>query len=372
MREWWKTGIGYVISVCIGTFSWPNSACAEERYLPRVFMLAFESQRPFADQVVQAVENQLGELDVVLQVEWVAAPAPTVKEQIGLVTQLGDLASKVAVVWYDQQEDGEGYLYLADAEKARILLRRMSGKDLGGRSEAIALVVHSAVEVMLRGGVIGVKEPVLAKAVSSSGDKKSPDDSMAAPSAPSTSAEPKKSGPNLGIDLAAGFQNRSAAHPFIFGFGAELFGGPGWGLEVFAGYTFWNAMFEQGDNASILVVRHPGHVGLSYGGALGIVRLSGRVAYVFDYVSQTTDRLLSSEPAARAFDNSDWVMSLSPEFVVTVTIAKQVALLARVGAKIPLNGFEYRYNKINEEFEIIEAPFTVQPQLFFGARFRML
>jgi hypothetical protein len=355
----------YAIMIALGVIVSFSSTQALADEPPVVLIVAFESQRPFADQVKETIEIQLSEINVRLQVEWVAAPQASTREQIRQASRVNSATGALAVVWYDHRNNDHGFLYLADADKARILLRRIDEEDEAARAETIALVVQSAVEALLRGGTIGVKEPVLEAVEAEPVPPEREDDTT-----PTEGAQPVI-GPFLGIDVAAGLQSRSTEHPFNIGFNAEIYGSFAPGVEVFLSYTLWNTMISEGKNALVRVARHPLGLGLRYGAYLGKFRLDGTAEFLADFVNQETTRIFSTVPTAQGQDHFDVIFSVVPGITVARSISRRIEIFGRLSAQIPFNRVEYRY-MTSDGSEIIETPWSIQPRLLLGARFIIL
>lgn len=346
----WRVGL------VLAAIARPAPAAAEGSAAPFVLMIADEGQRPAAELVADAIRVQLGEADIGLEVEWVAVQSPGARAMLTLAKGSPNAPDALCLAWYEAIDDKSLFLYLATSDGSRALVRRILAQSLDAQAEAAALIVHSAAGVLVRGGTIDVVEP--------------------APLAP---AEPQSPSPvaedepieRFGFELQAAFLAWSTTHPFVVGAGAEIFVSPLAGLSLFGGYLFWNTMYTEGDNALISIARHPISVGLSYGGRLRRVALTGRVAAVVDYTVQETHRLLSTDPTATGIDNSDWLLSLAPELGLSVDISRRLALLVRLGAEIPLGRVEYEYRAVDGD-EAIESPWPVQPRLVVGARFGVL
>ena len=334
----------------------PWTASAGDARTGTMIMIAFRSQREICEEIASAVVSQLVDLPLRLIVEWVDAPAPTAGEQISEAGRFAKRPATVAVFWHESTEGGAGLLYLADAEQSRILVRRLPPEDEGGRFEALALMVQSAVDVMLRGGEIGVVEPALAGAASG-------------PAPAAAPPKPDRSGGRLvGLEVAYAIQFRSRAIPFTHGVELDLALRPVSGLTVSIGYGLWFPSRADGENAQIEVSRHPVRAGIGYLFAVGPVFLGGGLSAILDFTKQETLRILSDAPGAVGLDNSDPFFALLPEIRLEAHPTEYVFVTVGIGAQIVFDNVEYRYSS-RSGIEVIERPWPVQPRVAVGLGF---
>lgn len=333
-------------------------------------MLAFDSQREAGERLAAALEAQLAGAGTALAVEWAKAPAPELKGQLDAARRASLARGAVSVFWYVEVSGSEGLLCIADAESARLLVRRLAWSPGEARAETIAVIVSSAIGVIRRGGTIGVAEPQLEPEPGPSAD------GPAAPPAPNgapapTAAPAPPPAPSrrfvLGLEAAGAYQARSEPVPAMFGFDAGVSVMPLEWLALRAGFTLWNRATVEGELADIELRRIPYRIGAAYATRLGGFGFAGGASVVLDDVRQRTVEIHTGDPLAVGRSNRDLVVSLLPEIAADFSVVARLSFSLSIGLEIPVNRVSYRYYG-SARSERIEAAWAVQPRVGLGAR----
>jgi hypothetical protein len=122
-----------------------------------IVMIASRQYEDLTLRVIKAIEGQISDLPVTLQVEWTEHPIIDVPTVVSTAESITEQTNTMAVFWCDLSRAEEVYLYLSDRGRRRILVRRLDVGEEGVRFESLAVIVHSVVEAMLQGAEIGME-----------------------------------------------------------------------------------------------------------------------------------------------------------------------------------------------------------------------
>jgi len=322
-----------------------------------VVMLAPAHSRDTLGDLIRAVEGQLSDLDVAFRVEWLAEVPRELPAAIDVARDVGGAA---VVFWFDLENAGEVYIYLAESERRRILVRRLDAADGSARFESLAVIVHEVVDAVLRGGKIGVeldeppeREPVREPTLE--------EPSIAEPVRPERPVR-------LAVDLGYDIRTHSTRKPVVHGFALQLSATFDFGLAVFGGYVFQPPIEIAARRIEFNLRSHPISLGAGYLWTIARFRLGGAVALIWDYVVQETTGAESATAITK--DNEDLVFSVAPMVVVEMTIVRPVALFLDAGVQIDATSVEYAATDESGS-HVLVAPWRTRPlgrvgvQLFF-------
>ncbi|MCP4676410.1 MAG: hypothetical protein GY854_13035 [Deltaproteobacteria bacterium] len=323
----------------------------------RVVMIAEHGAKTDTQDVIQAVEGQLSDLHAVFEVEWRENFADDLPAQVELAGEIAQRVDAVTVFWCDFNRPNEVYLYLSDAGDGRVLVRQLDTAQEGDRFETLALIVHSAVSAMLRGGKIDV-------AVSSPPEKKTEPPKEKKP-APRQDIQTKKK-VHLELEIGYALGGHSSRKPLIHGLDVGLSIVFARGLFVFAGYTFRGPIKINALGIAIDIQNHPIHLGLGYRWTLQRLSLSGALALTGDFVSQET-RAVATD-TAESIDNNDFLFYISPLVTAALSVVGRVAIFLTIGADFSMNDVRYISTESGQK-ETIDEPFRVAPRGIVGLLF---
>jgi hypothetical protein len=316
-------------------------------------LLAFETQRDAGESFAKALEAQLAGTGIQLAVVWGDAPESDLREQLETARAETVRRGALSAFWYLDVSETEGLLCITGATGARLLVRRLIWSSGEARAETLAVIVSSALDVLRRGGTIGVVEPVLA-----------------IPDPPPQAVVPYVPPPKplvLGVEAAAVYQARSEPIPAMFGFDAVLVFRPIPALVLRAGFTLWNRATAEGSLADIELRRFPYRLGAAYEAHRGALGFGGGLSVVLDDAHQRTVEIRTGDPLAATRSNRDLVVSLVPEIAIRYAAVPRLEMSISAGVEIPLNRVSYRYYGASR-VETIEVAWSVQPRVAVGVR----
>ena len=146
-------------SLCCAVLVGLGWAAGEARAAERsVVMFAASDQRADSLRAIQALRGQFSDLPVRLEVVWVERLSQ-LPRQIALARRQARQTDAFAVFWCDLSEGDKVYLYLAEPERGRVLVRDVRQQPGAGRFETVAIITRSSVAALLSGGTLGVRRP---------------------------------------------------------------------------------------------------------------------------------------------------------------------------------------------------------------------
>jgi hypothetical protein len=316
----------------------------------RVVLVASHADAAFSEDLARTLRAQLSDLQVVLDVAWIDAPAGTIAEQISSYKPLAG-PDAVATCWLAPMPDQEIALFVADGPWKRILVRRVAPEDGGGRAEAVALIVRSAVEILLEGGTIGVVAPA---PVAAPAPAPTPVVKPLPPPAPA----PERT--LVGLDAGYALAVRSSESLAVHGVRIDAEVSPVRRLFLDVGYTVWFPIELRAGAVAVDVYRHPLHLGAAVEWAAGPLLIGPRASLVFDYAMQEAS-LARDALGATSRRNQDLLVSAEPLLEVRCPLVGGLSLLLSAGVEIVFNRVRYTFDAADGE-KTVEEPFVVQPR----------
>lgn len=318
-----------------------------------VVMIAERREQRQAETVVRAVQGQLSDLSVVLQVVWVDELPAGMPAQIAEAEQTARGTDAVAVFWCDLRAADRIYLYFAAPSGGRVLVRELSGAEEGGLAEALAIIVRSSVEAVLAGGEIGVVVAPMAAV----------EERPRAEQPPEQPQEPPGPGRVLAMTVAYNLdvlcEQRPAVHAVAVGLEVRL-GGP---LSVEAGYFFSFPFTERAHGIDLTLQRHPVWLGLRAAWLTGDVALSASLAAQIDVVTEEVRSL--SAAVETDGEGTEVLFSLAPLLRAGYVFAGRVELFLAAGVDVPLRRARYVVGSPSGPLEILDT-WPVRPRVLAG------
>jgi hypothetical protein len=318
-----------------------------------VVMIAERRSEAETAPVLRAVQSQLSDLAVALQLVWVDELPAAMPDQIVAAEQIARGSHAVAVFWCDLRAADRIYLYFAAPKGGRVLVRELSGAGEGGLAEALAIIVRSSVEAVLAGGEIGV---VVAPPPP---EAKPEDEGVTAPK------PPPPSGPGRVLALTVGYGmdvlsgQRPAVHAVVLGLEVRL-AGP---LSVEFGYLFSFPFTQEESQVELTLRRHPAWLGLRGAWLTGDVARSASLWLQMDVVTEEV-RALSPAVEVEA-EGTEVLFSLVPLLRAGYVFADRFELFVAAGADIPFRRVRYVVGSPTGPLEIF-ATWPVRPRLMVG------
>ena len=343
----------FFLMQCQFAFAHESSGNKESEKEYRVIMLSSMEQDEDSRTLLQAIKSQLSDLIVSFSIEYVQRVPEHLPEQMDTAANIAGKRQASAVFWCDLTRDNQVFLYLAEAEKGRILIRQLDG-ERGGRAEAVAIIIRSLVKSLTSGGEIGIRIQTPAPA-----ERPGNETTQAPPESPVKKTEPEPEEESYWLQLALGYEfgfiaSEAIAHGLDILAAVNIYSG----LYVFTGYTVWGPVEAETEQARIELWRHPSRIGLGYLWKKGMLSLGGSVGFILDYAVQETPVLVDSTLTSR--NNEDITFSMVSIGSIGLELTPRLALRLGVGIEVPFNRLRYLV-EINDKKYVILEPWSVQP-----------
>jgi hypothetical protein len=315
-----------------------------------VVMLAERRDTAAAEVVIRAVQAQLSDVSVALEVVWIDGLAPDLPSQIAKAEKVAEGSAAVAVIWCDLARADRIYLYFAAPSGGRVLVRELAGSGTGGMAEALAIIVRSSVEAVLAGGEIGTVVP------------RKPKDEGSDRRPPSAVAKAKDEG-RLAVTAAYEFDVVSSSNPAVHAVAVALSLRLGDHLSLGVGYALSGLLEAETDGAFLKLRRHPVWIGGSAFGRVGRVRLGLDLAFQLDVVTERTRATAAGVVPAKGGHEVE--PSIVPMFRVAVTVIPHLELFIAAGADIALHRTRYMVDTARGPVEVLTT-WPVRPRGIAG------
>jgi hypothetical protein len=314
-----------------------------------VVMLASRADGAAADAAAREVASQLADLPVRLEVRWVEAPTGDLREQIELARRTAALRAAAAVFWVELASPGRLYLFVADVEGGRLLVRETGsgGDSAEGRLMTIGVIVRSAVRGVLAGDT-AAGEPV------------------PVPPAPPM---PKKDGELLEFGLAYGLHLFSNEVVLLHGVrieGSIRLAGP---LRLLAAFRAHLPPRVEHDGLIVGVLLYPAELGLAarfpFGPWSVEVGASALVTVVdLDITSADRELVLSDDARRVEFAVNPWIGA-------RLGLGPVAAVFLRLSTDVVVNRHRYVVDQ-GDRVEAVVHPWRFRPLILLGASFSAL
>jgi len=292
----------------------------------RVVLIA-QVDQPMIQEVIRAVEAQLSDLPVLLEIQWAEGHDEDLRIQVDHAAAVSRDRSAVAVFWCYRQVEESGtedrlVIFLGHPGGDRVLVRKLNGTETTGLAEAVAIIVRSTIGAVLGGDEVGVEVARVAEWVPGEREDRQTSNSRL-----------------LALHASYTLASHSKSHPAIHGLGLGLdFRIHGW-LLFTGGYTILGMMEEDGQSASVKIRRHPVHLGLRVEFPVKNLRLGGSMCLTIDSATVEVYDLAPHMVATPA--EVEVVFGLLPVLRFGVLIQNRLYPFVAVGAQVPFNARTY-------------------------------
>ncbi len=316
-----------------------------------IVLIASEQQRSEFTELAAQMASQFSESDVDFLVHWIKKLPTTLREQERLGADIAEQHRALAVFWCDLTIAERAYFYVSTADTGRLLVRRLTGVGPEGLNDALAMISLTAVEGLLRGGMIGIQEPASSETTSPTSDAPPDAEPESSTAAFSLSAAYTMSliSPELGISQGALFSAGFAPNPW---FGLAL------------GYGIYGPISDREQNAEIILQRHPIFITVRGRAQRGRWWLGGSLSFTIDYMTKSpqahAENMIIDDPY------SDLHFSVLPALLVEFEVTSVFHLFFSVGLEAHINKVKY---EITNGPTLMEDAWQVQPTLQAGAVF---
>jgi hypothetical protein len=291
--------------------------------------------------------SQLADLPVRFEVRAVGEFPGDLRQQIELARGVTAERGAAMVVWIDFADSGRVYIFVADAEGGRLLVREAGsgGESAEGRLMTMGVIVRGVVRGVLAG------------------------DTAPAP-APSPAPPPAHGDGLLDIGLAYGLQFHSDEIPLIHGARIEAgirLAGP---LRLFAAYRAQLPPRVVHGSLVVDLLAYPMELGLALRFPVleifDIETGAGAVVTVVDLDITSADRALAPQDDVRRVE-----LAIDPWVGARVRLGPVAALFLRLATDVVVNRHRYVVD-IGDRVETVVHPWRARPLLMLGAGFTAL
>jgi hypothetical protein len=332
----------------------PRTAAAEAGRVVLLLSEAASSGQPLDIQLLAALRGQLQELDVeVLVVRKAQEPFASAARR---AKEIASKERALGAIWLDLSPNGlsvflfdsTGHLYARDLEPEG---------SLASQSEAIAIVLRSAIAALLDGSLVSMTEVQLPLPVASPGAE--------VPGAPLTQAAAGERA-NLRVGLSYVGTLLSRRTPWQHGAALMLIANAAdspwfFGLD----YTQFTPLDLESNGVRMRLQRHPFE---AFGGLqlrVAAVWFNVQAALSADYVARTTEQV--SEGLLPMPDSGRWLWAISSRLGVTLPVSRRLSGVLNVGADFLLNPFHQVIAQTNSGNRVVASPLLARPRLELGA-----
>lgn len=312
-----------------------------------VIMMAPTADQDLPRRAAEAVASQLADLPVSFDVEWVADVPLDLRAQVDAARKVAARRDATAVFWIDLTLPEQLFLYFAEPEGGRILVRtiRSEGEGMEARLETVAVIIRGAVKAILAGGKIGVEAP---------------------PEEP-----PEPTGPRgvLDVFLAYALTLYSSEAPTLhgarLGLSTRL---KGW-ARIHLAYRLQVPVSVEGEYVGLTVSPHPIELGLTGRFRLGDWYLDAGVGLMVDVVTIDVTAL-EDDVLARSIDHR-WLFGATPSLAFGRNLGRVAAIYLAVSADVMFNEQWYAV-ETPEGTQTVLEPWNVRPVFQLGTLFTLL
>lgn len=329
----------------------PRTVLAEAGRAVLVLSERGSDAEPLDTDLLGALRGQLRELDVAVLV--VRAAREPLAIAAHRAKQIAARDHALGVIWLEVTPnqlsvfvyDASGHLYAREVEP---------DGSTASQSEALAIILRSAVAAMLEGEAVSMNEIQLPPPVVPA--EKAP---LPRRPPPPRSASSLRAGASYVGSIFARRTNwqhgaalsvrlRPTTWPWFFG----------------ADYTQFTAVELEQAGTEIELRRHPGEL---FGGVelpVSALRLDVLGAFSADYVQRTTTQV--SEGFVATPDSSRWLLAISTRLGLSVPLSSRVFGVLALGADFLLNPFSQVVQPSSENGEMLGSPLRARPRVELG------
>lgn len=343
-------------------------------------LLAAKNRPDVTRRALQALRSQLSDTSVVMRVVWVVRLARSRASQIALSKRHAAKRGVLAVAWYDASQPNE--ILMLAARTKRLVVRRVTGATVGGRLEALAIIVRTSMRALVAGQPLPPQPPPPRRVV----PRRRVEPRRVVPRRrveprrvlPRRRVEPRRRpsprrtppptrpvGWRFGLGLEAGY--------FLSGYSVDagaVHGGEvavtfhlraGW--EVLLSYRVTQKITGRVGASRLDLQPHPIGLGARRRHRWGRFELGLALSIIMDYATLSTDADPTTYRASA--DRGDLLWSVMPTVSGSVTLIPRLRVILAVGAQIGLNWRRYVLDD-QSTTETLLNPWPVQPCLMIG------
>lgn len=342
--------------VCVLIALSPRGALAQAGQVVLVLAERTSSADALESELLGALRGQLRELDVgVLVLRAAREPLAMAAHR---AKQIAARQRALGVIWLETAADERRSVFLYDAGG------HLYGRDVestgsaASQSEALAIILRSAIAAMLEGEAVGMNEIELP-----------PQPPPPPPEAPPSTAAPRSHVVEDERYLRGGIayvgtffvRHAPAQHGVAFIATARPTASP-WIVGV--DYTYFSSVELEADGVQITLERHPVE---AFGGVelpWKSLRLNVIGAVSGDYLQRTTATAADDWQPTR--DSGRWVWAVSTRLGLSLPIAGRLSAVLNLGTDFVLNPVSQALAPTSTTTKIVGSPLRARPHVQLG------
>lgn len=332
----------------------PRAACAESTRVVLVLTEAESSARPLDAHLLGALRGQLRELHV--QVQVVNRPDEPLADTARRARQIASAEHALGAIWLGAPSSGLA-VFLYDSTGHLYARSVPPDGSAVSQSEAIAIILRSAIAALLEGHAVGMTEVPLPPPAS----RPAP---PAVPPAPVPAPTPDARYLNAGLSYVGTLFARGTS--WQNGAAVTLSGAPtSWPLYIGLDYAFFPRVEFAANGVATRLQRHPVEVLSGLRLRLGSVFFNVQGALSADYMVRTT--MAASAGLVPTPETQRWLWAISSRLGITVPVSPFISGVFNLGADFLLNPFEQVAHTTSDGDRLVGAPLRVRPRVELGA-----
>jgi hypothetical protein len=309
----------------------PSPAAAQEQ---RVLFVLGDGDETIdvSESVREAVEAQLAGTDMeVVFARFEGSPA-TLRDQLAGAQALAGGHAVAATFWLEVTEAQDWFLYLAEPDAERILVRRIRVPNVASGTEAVGVITRRAATALFAGQTIGMQPVTLDQ-------EKEVSPFEPPPAAPLAPVAPSPRTPRDALRIAAGYRGTTYSPELPWQHGVSV--GAYWHLEgPYGGVALssTDTSVVQNDVVTVDLTRAGGEMALGWRFGSAPLTLDLEITYAGEVVSRSLvgapDGLVQSPPSRR------WQSSAGGQVRGGLRFTRSIGAYAGLGLMVVLNDFQ--------------------------------
>ena len=332
----------------------PRTALAESTRVVLVLTAADNTAQPLDAHLLGALRGQLQELHVEVQV--VSRPDEPLADTARRARQIASAQHALGAIWLGAPSSGLT-VFLYDSTGHLYARNLPPDGSAVSQSEAIAIILRSAIAALLEGHAVGMTEVPLPPPASRPAERAAPVEPTRAP-APSGARYLNAGLSYVGTLFARGTSWQSGAALTLSGAPTK------WPIFFGVDYTFLPPVELEANGVQARLQRHPIEVLSGLRLPLGSVFFNVQGALSADYLVRTT--MAASEGLVPTPTAERWLWAISSRMGLTVPFSPWISGVFNLGADFLLNPFEQVVKSPSDGDKLVGAPLLVRPRVDLG------
>jgi hypothetical protein len=308
-------------------------------------------------KTVKAIKAQTVDLPVILKVIWIEPKKNrTTLDRIKIARRTVLRTDATGVIFCNFKPENKIFIYLSEPLAGKILERDIGKDELGGKYEALALILRSSIKSILEEFKFTKKTNIKMKPHKSMGFSKK---------------QKKIQGLSIGSSFTTmGFSKNNY---FVKGIHTYVSLTPFKYLNINAGFTFFEKIYENNERVKIEIQKNPLYLGL------GIPLKRGKFYFEFSFFSILDFISLKSNTEFSGYSLTGHLnFSISTGFTMGYEVFNNFYLTLKLSMDLLLYR-QYYVNITSDinsgdtlEEEFIAKPLLFQPNIFLGFIYKIL